>query len=448
MLGAFWRKNFSNVSNLKVNTILSFIFRGGSIFLQFLLVPLSIKYINASVYGVWLTLSSIIGWMNILDIGIANGLKNKLTESLAKNDFEKSRIYVSTTYIIIGVIALILGFVFFLLNHFISWQEVFNSKFIPEQEIEKVVGIVYYFFLLKLITDIINIVAASFQMVSVSALLLFLSNLGATLAILILTKTSTANLVLLAFCFSAIPFLVSVFASIYFFKNRFKIVKPSFKYVKLNEFKSIAAIGTQFFILQMVAVVIFQTDNIVIAQFYSPSLVTNFNVAYKYYSTVIIIFSIILSPFWTAFTESYVKGNFDWIKLNVKRLTQVWLLSIFILFLMFFCSRFFFNIWVGSEISISSAVSLNLIFYIIVLNWSSIFSNFLNGVGIIKLQVILAPLVAIINILLSIIFVKIFRWDIFSIPLANSLSLLIGAVFGFIQYRKIITNSASGIWMQ
>jgi Na+-driven multidrug efflux pump len=72
----------------------------------------------------------------------------------------------------------------------------------------------------------------------------------------------------------------------------------------------------------------------------------------------------------------------------------------------------------------------------------------LNGVGIIKLQVILAPLVAIINILLSIIFVKIFRWDIFSIPLANSLSLLIGAVFGFIQYRKIITNSASGIWMQ
>ena len=59
----------------------------------------------------------------------------------------------------------------------VNWQTVFNSKFIQEAELQKVVTIVSLFFLLKFITDIINVVASSFQMVSISSILLFLSNL-------------------------------------------------------------------------------------------------------------------------------------------------------------------------------------------------------------------------------------------------------------------------------
>jgi Na+-driven multidrug efflux pump len=80
------------------------------------------------------------------------------------------------------------------------------------------------------------------------------------------------------------------------------------------------------------------------------------------------------------------------------------------------------------------------------MNWSAIFSTFLNGIGKIRLQMTFAPLVAVINIFLSIFFIKVLHLDIVAIPLANALSLSLGAILGFIQYKKIINNKAVGIW--
>ena len=63
-----------------LNIIISFFFKGASILLSFLLVPLTINYIKPDAYGVWLTLSSLVGWVAMFDIGIGNGLKNKLSD--------------------------------------------------------------------------------------------------------------------------------------------------------------------------------------------------------------------------------------------------------------------------------------------------------------------------------------------------------------------------------
>ena len=73
------------------NTFLSLFFRGASILLSFILIPLTLKYIKPDVYGVWLTLTSLVGWIAMFDIGIANGLKNKLSESLAAKKYNKAK---------------------------------------------------------------------------------------------------------------------------------------------------------------------------------------------------------------------------------------------------------------------------------------------------------------------------------------------------------------------
>lgn len=429
-----------------LNTLLSLFFRGGSILLSFILVPLTINYIKPDAYGVWLTLTSLVGWVAMFDIGIGNGLKNKLSESLASKNYEQGRMYVSTTYIIIGLIAFTLICVYLIFCQFVNWQVVFNSSFIPENKLRKVVTIVAVLFLLKLISDIINVVSAAFQMGSISSILLFLSNLGITLSVWVLSKATTPNFVLMAFCLSIIPFLISIVASILLFNRVFKSIKPSFDYVNFKESKSIVSLGSQFFILQIVVVIIFQTDNILISHFFNPTQVTIFNVAYKYYSILIVVFSVIISNYWTAFNESYFKKDFAWIKYSINKLIRISILSSIISFLMVFISNKFFKMWVGEEIEISYNLSISLCFYIAILNWSSIFSNFLNGIGKIRLQVTLAPIVGVLNICLSIFFVKVLKFGISAIPSANMLSLSIGAIVGFIQYKKIINNNAQGIW--
>jgi len=447
MIVRFFKKYSSNrTQKANLNTFLSLFFRGVSILLSFILVTLTINYIKPDIYGVWLTLTSLVGWIAMFDIGIANGLKNKLSESLAAKNYEQGKMYVSTTYVIISFIAIGLVCIYLIFHQLVNWQSVFNSPFIPENKLRNMVSIVAVLFLLKFVADIINVVAAAFQMVAVSSFLLFLSNLGITLSVWILSKTTAPNMVLLAICLSLIPFLISVISSLFLFNTSFKNVKPSFEKVNFKQSRGILSLGWQFFVLQIVVVIIFQTDNIIIAQFFEPKEVTNFNVAYKYYSILAIVFSIVLTPYWTAFNEAYFKNEISWIKSSVQKLIKIFLASILVSGLMIAVSASFFRIWVGDEVKISISLSVWLCLYIAIMNWNSIFSNFLNGIGKIRLQMIFAPLVGVINIFLSIFFIKVLHLDIISIPLANTLSLSFGAFLGFFQYKKIIHNKATGIW--
>jgi O-antigen/teichoic acid export membrane protein len=442
----FNNNNLDRTQKVNLNTILSILFRGGSILLQFALIPLTINYINPDVYGVWLTLSSLVGWVAMFDVGIGNGFKNKLSESLAIKDFEKAKVYVSTTYVIIGVIACLLIVLFFLGFRWIKLQNVFNSSFIPEAELHRVVAIVSLFFLLKFISDIINVVASSFQMSSISSVLLFISNLGLTISVWILTKTTNANLTLLALCLSVIPFLISLAANFYLFRRQFKVVKPSFKHVDFKYAKSIISLGSQFFILQIIVLILYQTDNILIAQFFSPAEVTNFNIAYKYYSLITVLFTILLIPYWTAFTEAYQKNDFDWIRLSIKKLLFYWGISTFFLGIMLFMANPIIKLWVGDTINISFSLSLSICAYIAVSNWIALFTNFSNGVGKLRLQIFYSIIMGIVNIPLCFALVKKFNFGSYAMPLSNFICLIIGAVISYIQYVKIINGKATGIW--
>ena len=85
-------------SIIEKNVIASFVLNGGSILISFVLVPMTLGYLNEYEYGVWLTLNSILSWIYIFDIGLGNGLRNRLTEALARNDFKSAKIYVSTSF--------------------------------------------------------------------------------------------------------------------------------------------------------------------------------------------------------------------------------------------------------------------------------------------------------------------------------------------------------------
>ena len=117
-------KNFMSRGNertikAKKNILASLLLKGCSMMVSFMLIPLTLGYLNTYEYGVWLVLSSFMQWIDFFDIGLGNGLRNKLSESLAKNDYEKGRIYVSTTFVSLFIIVLLLYLLFYLINFWI-----------------------------------------------------------------------------------------------------------------------------------------------------------------------------------------------------------------------------------------------------------------------------------------------------------------------------------------
>src|SRR6202012_867570 len=105
----------------KKNIAFSFLIKGGSIIISMILIPMTINYVSPIQYGIWLTLSSIIGWFGFFDIGLGNGLKNKLAEAITLKDFKAAKTYVSTTYVLMGIISGSLLVLFLIFDYFANW---------------------------------------------------------------------------------------------------------------------------------------------------------------------------------------------------------------------------------------------------------------------------------------------------------------------------------------
>ena len=100
----FFTKGHARTLRAKKNIAASFLIKGASIVIGLMLVPLTINYLEPTKYGIWITLSSIIGWFGFFDIGLGHGLRNRFAEALAKGKHELARSYVSTTYAILSLI--------------------------------------------------------------------------------------------------------------------------------------------------------------------------------------------------------------------------------------------------------------------------------------------------------------------------------------------------------
>ena len=120
----YFKGNSIRTLQAQKNIFFSFGLKGVGIMISFLLVPLTLNYLNASEYGVWLTLSSLMTWINHFDIGLGNGLRNKLTKALTLKDFNLGKIYVSTTFAILSVIIIIFIVLFFVINPYIEWNRI------------------------------------------------------------------------------------------------------------------------------------------------------------------------------------------------------------------------------------------------------------------------------------------------------------------------------------
>jgi len=111
----------------KKNIFTSILIKCVSIAISFLLIPLALNYLNPVKYGIWLTLTSVIGWFAFFDLGLGNGLRNKLAEALAKNDNELARTYISTSYAIMSITIGLVYLLFVLVFPFINWSFILNT---------------------------------------------------------------------------------------------------------------------------------------------------------------------------------------------------------------------------------------------------------------------------------------------------------------------------------
>ena len=428
----------------KKNILASFVIKGLGIAISLVLVPLTINYINPSRYGIWLTLSSIVGWFSFFDIGFGNGLRNKLAEAKAKGEEELARIYVSTTYAILSIIIGVVLVLFLCVNPFVNWAKVLNTTPDMAGELSILVIIVFVFFCLRFVFQLINTVLSANQEPAKAAFFDFLGSLLSLVIIFILTKTTSGNLILLGATFSLTPVLVLFVSSFWFYRRAYKRFAPSVKFVKFRYARNLMSLGIKFFVIQIAALVLFNTSNIIVTQLFGPAEVTTFNVAFKLFSIITMIFSIIALPLWSAFTDAYARNEFGWIRTTLSKMKMVWILLVILTFVLLFSSPWIYKLWVGKSVSVPFALSAAMSSYVIVYVWQTIHVFFLNGIGKIRLQLYLVIFSGLINIPLAIFLGK--KMGLVGITLTSTLLFTIMGIIFSIQTKRILNKTAVKIW--
>jgi len=436
----------SHRSNLlHKNIAASIILQVASIFLGFLLLPISLKYVSTDQYGVWVTINSTLLWFSYLDFGLGTGLKNKLGESLAKNDIEQSKSYISTAYFVIFSIMAISSFFYKIASPYINFSSIFHLDQEYSKLVNSTIDVVIYLFFLRFILQIINTIVESMQKIYIAKLLNSLSQFFVLITVYLLTFFTKGNILILGIVVSAWPVLVLLLATIIFFIIN-QDIKPSIRNIKMSIVKDIYNIGVRFFLIQICMLVLFQTSNILIIQNFGPKEVVKYNVAFSLFSMINVGFSTISAPYWSAYTNAWTLKDLEWIRSSNKNLKRIWLAIVIVALPVLLFSNNIYLLWTGKDLEIPFSLSVILYLYFCIFSFSGIYNMFINSTGKIYLQFISLGISAVIFIPLIYLFTNFLNLGLLSFPLALLTISAYTLVIAPIQYNAIINGTAKGIW--
>ncbi|WP_016990883.1 lipopolysaccharide biosynthesis protein [Flavobacterium sp. ACAM 123] len=437
-------KSTDRSKNIKANIVGSFFLKGIGILLSLAVVPLTMDYISPYHYGVWITLSSVIGWLSFFDIGFGNGLKNNLVQAIAHGDEKLAKIYVSTTYAIITIIISTVWIIAVVFSWFINWSEFLNVEKIANSDLYFVVLIVLTTFSFQFILGLLNTILASVQKPVVTAVINVITQLLILVGILILTKTTEGSLFNLSLVLGGINTSVLFFFSIYLFKAQLSKYAPNVNFINFSYAGDLFKIGVSFFILQIIALIYYETNNIIITKVLSPIDVTVYNLAFKYMSVLGMAFGIILTPFWGAFIEASALKDYAWMKTVKKKLYLGYCFFVIFAAILVAGSSYFYNLWFGNAINVSLNLTILMGIWQLFNMWNSLHSILIYGFGKVKVQLFSSIFVGLINIPATIYLCKLFGLE--GVAISQILLALSIAWIGPVQLNKLINEKARGIW--
>lgn len=428
------------------NVLASMVYRVVSMGASLVMVPLLLDWLGATEYGVWLTIQAVVGWFMIFDLGLGNGMRNKVAEALAVKDFELARTYVSTAYALISAIALGLFFLFLLFHLWIDWTAVFNTGPALASDLKIAMVIVFAFFSIQFVFQLVKMLFMADQRPSVSALV---NTVGTVLSLAVVAsvyKFFPGSLVTVALIVSGTNIVVLIGATVWAFNGKYRSLKPTWTLVSKSHLRGLTTVGIQFFVLQGAALVVFATDNMIITQMIGPDEVPAYNIAFKYFNLVMVFFTLLTVPYWSAFTEAWQQNDTAWIKSAVRSLMRIWGGTVVMVGLMLLLAPAVYQLWVGDRVEVSLGLSVVFAIWVSLSSGVAVFSNFLSGVGKINLSLYHAVFVTVVNIPLSIWLAGPCGMGSTGVILASVLGMIPRVVMQPVQYYLLITGKAHGIW--
>ncbi|HHW46605.1 MAG TPA: hypothetical protein GXX17_06825 [Clostridiales bacterium] len=395
MLKSLVKKIKSNNLNQLIlkNTIGAFLVKGAALVISFLTIPAYMRYFSEQkVLGVWYTILSVLIWVLNFDLGIGNGLRNKLVEAIAKNNKHLMRGYISSAYFMVGVLTIIIALTGLILSHFIPWNSVFNisSDLISPKVMLRVVRSVFLGIMLQFFFRLINSILYALQYSAINNFISLISSIMQLIFVLLApSRSPESNLVMLADFYIVSSNMPLLLATIFIFCTQIRSCFPRFRYVKRNYATAVFKLGGTFFWCQIMYMIIMNTNEFFISQFLNPSYVVEYQVYNRLFSLPGTLFALALTPVWSAVTKAMAEKDYTWLNSLYRFLKQVGWVAIGAEFLIIPYLQLIINLWLqDNAIQVNCFYGLAFAIFGGVLIYLGILSTIVCGIGKMRLQML------------------------------------------------------------
>lgn len=382
----------------------SIIARGIGAVVSLATVPLTIDYLEAERYGLWMTISSLLALFGFLDLGIGNGLVNSISKADGARDREIARRYTSNAIFLMITIACALGTIFLIAYPWVPWSALFNVASPPgSNEVPQATLAVVFCLLVNLPLAITARIQAGYQEGYINSVWSIGGSL-ASLGCLLIAVHEHARLPWLILSVSGAPIASLLLNGIDLFSRRRTYLQPRVADVTREYIHELLHSGSQFFVIRVAMAFALLSDNIIIAQVLGANSVAEYAICAKMYGVIPMITGVFLAALWPAYGESLVRGDSAWAKTMLRKSTRsaVLLSAIGTLPLVVF-GKGIVELWANSAVIPSTALLLGFAASTTISALVASLATFLNGIGQLRVQVLSAAALALVAPVLKVI---------------------------------------------
>lgn len=377
--------------------------KGIFVLVSALSIPIAIRYLGAEKFGIWTTISTVLAMMLVLDLGVANSLTNFISEAYARDDRAHASRYSTTAIALMVCISGLLGFAAAVLWPHLNWYEIFHlSSRSESRSVSQAVAAAVLIFLIDLPARLAVKILGGYQELRTANLFAAVGSVGNLIAIVLLVHFRAGLAAMVAGSAGALvgADLACLIWVLLFSKPW---LRPRMSHLSGAAARRMMQLGTEFFMLQIAGLVVFNSDNLVVTHYLGPAQVASYSVAWRLVGYAAVVQALLTPALWPAFSEAFERGDLAWVRHAFRRtmwITMGTALAFAVLFA--FLGRWIIRVWATKAAVPGETLMLLMCAWVLISTFMNNTSTVLVARGETRLQAWLGVAAAALNLALSI----------------------------------------------
>jgi O-antigen/teichoic acid export membrane protein len=281
-------------------------------------VPLTVNYLGAERFGLWMAVSALIAFLNLLDFGVGNGLLNRVVEANGHGDRGGVHAAVSSGFFLLCGLAAALLTVFAVAYPLLPWPGLFNVRSAAAMaEVGPAVSAFVLTFAFGLPLSVVSRVQLGFQEGLFSNLWQMAGNLAGFVGLLVVVACQ-GGLVWLVTAVTGLPVLVQALNGAHYFQRLRPGLRPRWNACTAAECHRLAHTGGALFLLQVFALVWNYLDVFVLTHAVSLEAAGHYAVLLRMFAATMVA-QFFITALWPAYGDALARRDTAWARRTLSR---------------------------------------------------------------------------------------------------------------------------------